>query len=177
MVTRNQQLVIDSITSNFESLNSKLTEKSPNALARKIMGQINAFDDAVSDFKANTEAYEIANNALFFDLCSQVRELTDSLELEFSHYNGCSEDYGYTPIRSFKILFPKFYNNTISSGEVSIYFYVKSKELYFSNNIKGLDNSGFTYELNYNRSTEVNECNLFDVISEQIINTFKRYKK
>ena len=177
MITQNQQSVIDSITSNFELLNSKFTEKSTNALARKIMGEINAFDNEVSDFKASTEAYEIANNALFADLCSQVRELTDSLDLEFSQYNGCSENYGYTPTRSFKIIFPQFYNNNRLSGEVSIDFYVKSKESYITNSyIKGLDNSGFTYESQY-RSIEVNESNLFDIISEQIISTFKRYKK
>ena len=177
MITQNQQSVIDSITSNFELLNSKFTEKSTNALARKIMGEINAFDNEVSDFKASTEAYEIANNALFSDLCSQVRELTDSLDLKFSQ--GCSENYGYnyTPFRSFKIIFPQFYDNTRSSGEVSIDFYVKSKESYITNSyIKGLKSSGFTYELQY-RSIEVNESNLFDIISEQIISTFKRYKK
>jgi hypothetical protein len=177
MITQNQQSVIDSITSNFELLNSKFTEKSTNALARKIMGEINAFDNEVSDFKASTEAYEIANNALFADLCSQVRELTDSLDLKFSHNEGCLTDGIYTCTRSFEIIFPQFYDNNRSSGKVSIDFYVKSKESYITNSyIKGLKSSGFTYESKY-RSIEVNESNIFDVISEQIISTFKRYKK
>jgi hypothetical protein len=176
MITSTQQSVINSITSNFESLNSKFADTSPNALARKIMEEIKSFDDEVSDFKAMTEAYEIANNALFADLCSQVKELTDSLGLKFTYDNGFFLYERYTNIREFKIIFPQFKDNTVSNGEVSISFYVKSI-LASINNISGLSRSGFVYELQYKNYIHVNDNNIFDVISNQIINTFKIYKK
>jgi hypothetical protein len=175
MLTSNQQSVINSITSNFKLLNSKFTETSPNALARNIMRELNAFDDEVSEFKTMTEAYEIANNALFADLCNQVKELTDSLGLNFRYNSGCLTDERYTSTREFKIIFPHFKDNTRSISEVTIEFYVKSITARI-NNISGLRRSGFAYELKYNE-IEVTDTNLFDVISEQIINTFKRYKK
>lgn len=175
MITSTQQSVINSITSNFESFNSKFTDTSPNALARKIMGELKAFDDEVSEFKTMTEAYEIANNALFADLCSQVKELTDSLGLNFKYSNGSLTNGAYTSTRDFKIIFPQFKDNTVSDGEVSIDFYVKSIHANIKR-IQGLSKPGFAYELQYHH-IDVTDSNLFDVISEQIINTFKRYKK
>jgi hypothetical protein len=176
MITKNQQLVINSITSNFELLNSKFTETSTNAIALRIMEELNAFNKEALDLKANTEAYEIANNTLFEDLCNKVEELTSSLDLKFRRDDGHINDGEYTEVRQFDIIFPQFKDNSRASGEVSIGFYIKSFPARINSNIKGLFKSGFTYDLKH-KKTEVTEHNLFDVISEEIIQTYKNFKK
>ena len=169
MITKSQQQIIDSITSEFERINS--TESMPlSQLARKIKGEIEGFNREQDEFKTQTEYYEKANQLIFDDFCKQVEDLCNELGLIFRYDNGEREGL-VTLTRSIKVIFPQF-------GSIQKLWYVRPM-VTNSFGLKGLDSASLylkdTIDSNFYSFNELPKA--INTIAKKIVQTHKEYSK
>jgi len=74
MITNNQKLIIDQITSEFEKMNkqSKTTE---NKYSDMILKELNAYKAEMDIKKLDTKAFDVANQQLFSDFVEEVKDM------------------------------------------------------------------------------------------------------
>lgn len=169
MITKQQQQIIDSITSEFERINN--TESTLSELAERIKRETEDFSQKQKEFKAQTESYEMVNQVLFDDFCKQVQDLCNELGLEFRFSNGSIIGL-FTETREITIIFPQF-------DGIQKSWYVRPPRL-TSYGLMGLAKSNL-YLQKINETSyfyQSNELpNAINVIANEIIETHKKYSK
>lgn len=174
MITKTQQQIIDSITNEFERINN-IQSGPVSKLAQQIKGEIAEYDSNQDEFRIQTQSYEIANKNLFEDICLQIEDLCNELDLELETYADPKQGRRYTEFRKIKIGFPHFVDTTNACGDVYFTIYASPFDVKMYG-IYGLEKVGLYYQEG-TLEPKYYQDNILEFIAEKIVKIHKQYSK
>jgi DnaJ-class molecular chaperone len=178
MITNNQKLIIDQITSEFEKMN-KQSKTIRNKYFDFIKQETDAFNNQLEQRRISTYAYNKANIELMEQFVGEVEKIVQLLGGEWALKVRTNTYQKYTNFFEVKIESPyqdnsRAYGNQDVSVEIKVFQDTSSNSEYY------LTKSGLSYYkgTDYSRKSPfANEEEALQYISEEIVRLIKRNTK